>query len=126
MDTKGISSDHLYIHQAEAINHLYASSAEPSTSKTSARAVVLTTPTSSGKSLVYQLPMLLEAFREISSPIHHEEHTALGGGRKFDCRGLYIFPTKALANDQKRSLAQLVHGCGEESGMGGFKVRLDR
>jgi len=52
--------------------------------------VIVSTSTSSGKSLIYQVPVLkaLEADAEATA--------------------LYIFPTKALAQDQRRSLAELV------------------
>lgn len=69
----------LYSHQAEAINNLY-----------DGNNVIISTSTSSGKSLIYQLPMLHEL--EIDT----------------DSRGMYIFPTKALAQDQKRSLKELI------------------
>lgn len=68
-----------YAHQAEALNHL-----------ASGNNVVVTTSTSSGKSLVYQLPVLHAL---------EQDHSA---------RAMYIFPTKALAQDQKRSMAELL------------------
>ncbi|KAL5612872.1 hypothetical protein BROUX41_004049 [Berkeleyomyces rouxiae] len=66
-----------YSHQAEALNALH-----------SGHNVVVSTSTSSGKSLIYQLPVLydLEKDRQI--------------------RAFYIFPTKALAQDQRQSLAR--------------------
>ena len=76
-NAKGITS--FYAHQAEAINGLHA-----------ARHVVVATSTSSGKSLIYQLPVL-----------HALEHDP-------DTRAMYIFPTKALAQDQKRSLRDMM------------------
>ena len=80
----------LYAHQAEAINHL-----------SQGRNVIVSTSTSSGKSLIYQLPALTAFEADI-------EATAM-----------YIFPTKALAQDQKRSLTELL-GCCE--GLQGVKV----
>lgn len=74
---KGITK--LYSHQAEAINALYQG-----------HNVIVSTPTSSGKSLIYQIPMLHELEKDINS------------------RGLYIFPTKALAQDQRRSIKELL------------------
>lgn len=68
-----------YAHQAEAINALHAG-----------RNVVVATSTSSGKSLIYQLPVL-----------HALE-------RDSETRAMYIFPTKALAQDQKRSLKEMM------------------
>lgn len=70
----------LYAHQAEALNCLSAGNN-----------VVVATSTSSGKSLIYQLPVLHTL---------EEDHST---------RAIYIFPTKALAQDQKRSLCELLH-----------------
>ena len=76
-NTKAITQ--LYSHQAEAINHLY-----------DGHNVVVSTSTSSGKSLIYQIPMIHELERDWNS------------------RGMYIFPTKALAQDQRRSMRDLL------------------
>ncbi|KAL6234614.1 hypothetical protein BDW75DRAFT_231007 [Aspergillus navahoensis] len=76
-NTKGITR--LYTHQAEAINHLH-----------DGQNVIVSTSTSSGKSLIYQVPMLHELEQDSNS------------------RGMYIFPTKALAQDQKRSMQELL------------------
>ena len=69
----------LYSHQADAINSLYEGNN-----------VIVATSTSSGKSLIYQLPMLHELQMDANA------------------RGMYIFPTKALAQDQKRSMKELL------------------
>lgn len=69
----------LYSHQAEAINNLY-----------NGHHVIVSTSTSSGKSLIYQIPMLHELEKDPES------------------RGMYIFPTKALAQDQRRSMKDLL------------------
>jgi DEAD/DEAH box helicase domain-containing protein len=76
-NTKGITQ--LFSHQAEAINNLY-----------DGHNVIVSTSTSSGKSLIYQIPVLHEL---------EKDH---------DTRAMYIFPTKALAQDQKRSLKDLL------------------
>jgi DEAD/DEAH box helicase domain-containing protein len=76
-NVKGI--ERLYSHQAEAINHLYRG-----------HNVIISTSTSSGKSLIYQLPVLHELEKDP------------------DTRAMYIFPTKALAQDQRRSLKELL------------------
>ena len=76
-NTRGITQ--LYAHQAEAINNLHEGSH-----------VIVSTSTSSGKSLIYQIPMLHEL--ELDS----------------NARGMYIFPTKALAQDQRRSMKDLL------------------
>ena len=76
-NTRGITQ--LYSHQAQAINNLYGGSN-----------VIVSTSTSSGKSLIYQIPML-----------HALEQDP-------NARGMYIFPTKALAQDQRRSMKELL------------------
>jgi DEAD/DEAH box helicase domain-containing protein len=69
----------LYTHQAEAIDHALAG-----------RNVVVITPTASGKTLCYNAPVLHSILQDPSS------------------RALYLFPTKALAQDQ---LAELQAMC---------------
>ncbi|EEH04518.1 conserved hypothetical protein [Histoplasma capsulatum G186AR] len=76
-NTRGITQ--FYSHQAEAINNLH-----------DGHNVIVSTSTSSGKSLIYQVPMLHE--------LEQDPHS----------RGMYIFPTKALAQDQRRSLKELL------------------
>ena len=75
---KGISQ--LYTHQAEAAERTRAG-----------RNAVVVTPTASGKTLCYNLPVL-NAVLENS-----------------DTRALYLFPTKALAQDQLAELHDLCH-----------------
>lgn len=75
----------LYTHQAESCQLL----------ESGANAVVVT-PTASGKTLCYNLPILT---RLLSDP---------------DARAFYIFPTKALAEDQLHEF----HGIVEEMGSG--------
>jgi DEAD/DEAH box helicase domain-containing protein len=76
----------LYTHQAEAIGHAL-----------NGRNVVTITPTASGKTLCYNAPVLNAILRDPSS------------------RALYLFPTKALAQDQ---LAELQAMCEVLSGTG--------
>ena len=76
-NSRGITQ--LYAHQAEAINNLH-----------DGQSVIVSTSTSSGKSLIYQIPML-----------HELENDP-------DSRGMYIFPTKALAQDQRRSMKEML------------------
>lgn len=76
-NTKNITQ--LYAHQAEAINNLH-----------DGHHVVVATSTSSGKSLIYQIPVLHELERDHNT------------------RAMYIFPTKALAQDQRRSLKEMM------------------
>jgi DEAD/DEAH box helicase domain-containing protein len=68
----------LYTHQTQAINAIRAG-----------QHVIVTTPTASGKSLVYNVPVL--------EAIIADENI----------RALYLFPTKALAQDQLRALQAL-------------------
>ena len=77
-NTRNISQ--LYSHQTEAINNLYEG-----------HNVIVSTSTSSGKSLIYQIPVLHELERNRNA------------------RAMYIFPTKALAQDQRRSLKDMMH-----------------
>ena len=70
-----------YVHQAEAIGHALAG-----------RHVVVVTPTASGKTLCYNVPVLAAIL---------EDPTA---------RALYLFPTKALAQDQLAELYGLTDG----------------
>lgn len=77
--------EQLYTHQREAFDK-------------AARGVSFTaiTPTASGKSLCYHLPVLQEIINDKSS------------------RAIYLFPTKALAQDQKTDLNELIEATGEE------------
>jgi DEAD/DEAH box helicase domain-containing protein len=70
--------EQLYTHQAEAFAHVLAG-----------RNVVTTTPTASGKTLCYNGPVLDAILKDPSS------------------RALYLFPTKALAQDQLAELHAL-------------------
>ncbi|MGH3357529.1 MAG: DEAD/DEAH box helicase, partial [Nocardioidaceae bacterium] len=81
--------DHLWAHQAEALEHIQAG-----------RHVVISTGTASGKSACYLLPALdaLTAGRT-GSVLRDRAPTVL-----------YIAPTKALAHDQLRALGELVDG----------------
>ena len=67
-----------YTHQAAAVEHALAR-----------RNVVITTPTASGKTLCYNAPVLSAMLRDPST------------------RALYLFPTKALAQDQLAELHEL-------------------
>lgn len=74
----------LYSHQAAALNAVYAG-----------EDVIVSTSTSSGKSLIYQLPVLHALEKDMGT------------------RAMYIFPTKALAQDQLRGLKELLSWMGE-------------
>src|SRR5512137_1247770 len=71
--------DQLYSHQALAVDHVRQGSN-----------VVLVTPTASGKTLCYNLPVLQKILEEPET------------------RALYIFPTKALAQDQMHEVHSLI------------------
>jgi DEAD/DEAH box helicase domain-containing protein len=77
----GVGAGRLYTHQAQAINAVRAG-----------QHVILSTGTASGKTLAYNVPVL-------------EALLAHRGAR-----ALYLFPTKALAQDQLRSLRELTQG----------------
>ena len=75
----GRGIDRLYTHQAAAYDHVRAG-----------RHLVVVTPTASGKTLCYNLPILQRLLEHPSS------------------RALYVFPTKALTQDQLAELGALV------------------
>jgi DEAD/DEAH box helicase domain-containing protein len=75
----------LYTHQADAFEHVQ-----------NERNVVIVTPTASGKTLCYNLPVLN---RLLSEP---------------DARAMYLFPTKALAEDQLQEFQAAVNVMGSE------------
>jgi DEAD/DEAH box helicase domain-containing protein len=79
--------DRLYSHQAQAVEAALAG-----------RHVVVCTPTASGKSLAFHLPVL-QALSE--DP---------------DARALYLYPTKALSRDQEAGLRALMKSTGLEAG----------
>ena len=79
LEKRGISS--LYSHQREALDALH-----------DGQDIIIVTPTASGKSLCYNLPVLQEISADPAA------------------RALYLFPTKALSQDQLaefRSLAEM-------------------
>jgi DEAD/DEAH box helicase domain-containing protein len=71
--------DKLYKHQAQAIDHIRAG-----------HHIVCATPTASGKTLIYNLPVLEKI---------QQNH---------NIRALYLFPLKALAQDQLKNFNELV------------------
>lgn len=79
LDKKGIRK--LYQHQETAFQEI-----------TSGKNVVIVTPTASGKTLCYNLPI----FQQL---LDHKE-----------TRALYLFPTKALSQDQVKEAQDLVDG----------------
>jgi DEAD/DEAH box helicase domain-containing protein len=77
--------EQLYSHQVEAIGKVLAG-----------RNVVIVTPTASGKTLCYNIPVLNSI---LADP---------------DIRAMYLFPTKALAQDQMEELYKLIQLSGKE------------
>ena len=75
----------LYTHQAAAFSAI-----------ASGRDTVIVTPTASGKTLCYNLPVLNEILK---NP---------------DARALYLFPTKALSADQVSELYELIELIGAD------------
>lgn len=75
---------------AQGIARLYRHQAEALAAARAGRNVVVTTGTASGKSLAYQLPVLETLLRDP------------------EARALFVFPTKALEQDQLKSLAGLL------------------
>jgi DEAD/DEAH box helicase domain-containing protein len=85
LETRGI--ERLYSHQTRAIDAALAG-----------RHVIVATPTASGKSLCFHLPVL-QALAEDPN-----------------ARALYLFPTKALARDQEAGLREWMSASGLEAG----------
>ncbi len=83
LEARGIGR--LHSHQAEAFRHI-----------TAGRNVVIVTPTASGKTLCYNLPVLNRVLEEPGA------------------RAMYLFPTKALAEDQLHEFNSMVEAAGAE------------
>lgn len=79
-DSRKVST--FYSHQASAIEGVRNGSH-----------VVVSTSTASGKSIIYQVPLLM-ALEQDS-----------------DAKAIFVYPTKALAQDQKASLEQILFSC---------------
>ncbi len=86
---RGRGVTELYEHQARA----FLAARDPRT-----RAMVVATPTASGKSYCFHLPVLSTMLEDR------------------DARALYLYPTKALARDQEAGLRELMRAGGLESG----------
>ncbi|WP_462411993.1 DEAD/DEAH box helicase [Neobacillus sp. Marseille-QA0830] len=81
LQQKGI--EQLYTHQRTAYDKI-----------TSGKSVVAVTPTASGKTLCYNLPVLQTILQNSNA------------------RALYMFPTKALAQDQKSEINEIIQAAG--------------
>ncbi|MBI2894909.1 MAG: DEAD/DEAH box helicase [Deltaproteobacteria bacterium] len=84
LSARGVSA--LYTHQGEAIRHARAG-----------RHVVVATPTASGKSLCYVIPILERLIREP------------------EARALLLFPTKALSRDQEDAIRRMIRDAGVDA-----------
>jgi len=93
---RGLSEKISTVLKNKNIKHLFAHQASAFEAVRNGKNVVIVTPTASGKTLSYNLPILEELMtnREI--------------------RSLYLFPTKALAQDQVHELHRLVELTGEK------------
>jgi len=78
---KRCKTERLYTHQIEAIQQLREG-----------KDILVSTPTASGKSLIYNLPVIEQILREPAM------------------RALYIFPLKALEQDQLKNLYDFISG----------------
>ncbi|MBX3209708.1 MAG: DEAD/DEAH box helicase [Labilithrix sp.] len=90
---RGRGVEELYDHQARAFEAI-GGGALPHP----ARGVVIATPTASGKSYCFHLPVLAA---QLEDP---------------DARAIYVYPTKALARDQESSLRDLMRSAGLDRG----------
>lgn len=112
-DMKGIEK--FYSHQIEAMNAL---------NEEIVKAVVLMTSTSSGKSLVFQVPLLCELEQSVKQLVARQDLRSIPDFVRINDEGkecfsedvllkhlstaFFVFPTKALSQDQLRSLKSLV------------------
>ena len=101
-----------HILRARGLTQLYSHQAEAFEAILSGASTVVATPTSSGKSHCYNLPIL-------SAMLSASDGTGLGcdsAGRKAVASSrpsaLYIFPTKALSQDQASALNETLHSAG--------------
>jgi DEAD/DEAH box helicase domain-containing protein len=76
---QGVGVKRFYVHQAQAIDAIRAG-----------KHVIVATSTASGKTLIYNVPVIERCLHDVRA------------------RALYLFPTKALAQDQLRALGELL------------------
>ena len=89
---------------SRGMNKLYAHQAEAYESVRSGQHTVIVTPTASGKTLCYNLPVMQTLLQES------------------DSRALYLFPTKALSQDQQNEINGMVGNV--EGGTGRIPLRV--
>ena len=85
--------------QSRGVERLYSHQAQAIESALSGQDTVVVTPTASGKTLCYNLPVLQSVLEDRAS------------------RALYMFPTKALAQDQLAELMELDKKVGSDIGV---------
>ena len=83
----------LYTHQAEAIECVLDGTS-----------VVVATPTASGKSTVFHVPVMTALCNEIS-----EKSGGVKRGGRSRATAMYVFPLKALSNDQMRNIERFTN-----------------
>jgi DEAD/DEAH box helicase domain-containing protein len=86
-------------YRAKGIDQLYSHQAAAAEMARAGKDFVVVTPTASGKTLCYNLPVLNAVFDNA------------------DTRALYLFPTKALAQDQLAELHDLAHRLDDSFGV---------
>lgn len=88
---KGVDpiADGLYVHQAQALSAILEEKQH----------VIVSTSTSSGKSFIYQIPILNDILNDTDAKRNTKSRSTTA---------MLIFPTKALAQDQVRHLQELV------------------
>jgi ATP-dependent helicase YprA (DUF1998 family) len=86
-------------YRAKGIRELYSHQAATAELVRNGKNVVVVTPTASGKTLCYNLPVLNAVLENA------------------DTRALYLFPTKALAQDQLAELQDLAKGLNDSFGV---------
>lgn len=84
--------------QDQGVNRLYSHQAQAIEAAHEKKHVVVVTPTASGKTLCYNIPVL--------NAIINEPET----------RALYMFPTKALSQDQMKGVHELIEALGLSAG----------
>ena len=88
----------LAVLQARGLQRLYTHQREAFDAAAAGRDTVVVTPTASGKTLCYNLPVLDRILKD------------------GETRALYLFPTKALAQDQLAELYGVIEGIGADIG----------
>ena len=81
---------------ARGMEQLYSHQAEAFAAVSAARDIAIVTPTASGKTLCYNLPVLNALIHDAGA------------------RALYLFPTKALAEDQLHEFQELITAMGSD------------